>query len=337
MIRSTKDCLFLLFFPHLLCLGSKKVAKSEEKGESSINLRFSIAHHRERERMATLGNPCISLLQAVPSLENDMKIKVSGTNLCLPGRKAPTLKSKTGIFCTLSGDRVEEKPTRNSTMTRHKDRMEDYNTAMKRMMRNPYEYHHDLGMNYTLILDNLIVGSQPQKPEDIDHLKENENVAYILCLQQDEDIEYWGIDFNAILKQCEQVGIRHMRESARDFDPDSLRNVLPRAVASLEWAISEGKGRVYIHCTAGLGRAPAVAIAYMFWFCGMNLNEAYEKLTSKRPCGPNKRAIRAATYDLAKNDPWKEPFESLPEHAFEDVADWERKLIQERIRTRCGV
>jgi len=24
-------------------------------------------------------------------------------------------------------------------------RMEDYNAAMKRMMRNPYEYHHDLG------------------------------------------------------------------------------------------------------------------------------------------------------------------------------------------------
>ena len=62
------------------------------------------------------------------------------------------------------------------------------------------------------------------------------------------------------------------------------------------------------------------------------LNEAYDKLTSKRPCGPNKRAIRGATYDLAKNDPWKEPFESLPEHAFEDVADWERKLIQERVR-----
>jgi hypothetical protein len=25
-------------------------------------------------------------------------------------------------------------------------KMEDYNSAMKRMMRNPYEYHHDLGM-----------------------------------------------------------------------------------------------------------------------------------------------------------------------------------------------
>jgi protein-tyrosine phosphatase len=40
----------------------------------------------------------------------------------------------------------------------------------------------------------------------------------------------------------------------------------------LEWAISEGKGRVYVHCTAGLGRAPAVAIAYLFWFSDMNVS-----------------------------------------------------------------
>lgn len=68
----------------------------------------------------------------------------------------------------------------------------------------------------------------------------------------------------------------------------------------------------------------------------MQLDTAYETLTSKRLCGPNKRSIRGATYDLAKNDPWKEPFESLPEHAFEDVADWERKLIQDRVRALRG-
>jgi len=66
------------------------------------------------------------------------------------------------------------------------------------------------------------------------------------------------------------------------------------------------------------------------------LNTAYDALTSKRPCGPNKTAIRGATYDLAKNDPWKEPFESLPDHAFADVADWERKLIQDRARGLRG-
>uniref|UniRef100_A0A0A9E6G0 Tyrosine specific protein phosphatases domain-containing protein n=1 Tax=Arundo donax TaxID=35708 RepID=A0A0A9E6G0_ARUDO len=211
-------------------------------------------------------------------------------------------------------------------------RMEDYNAAMKRMMRNPYEYHHDLGMNYAVISDSLIVGSQPQKPEDIDHLKNEEKVAYVLCLQQDKDIEYWGIDFQAVVRRCKELDIQHIRRPAVDFDPDSLRSQLPKAVSALEWAISQRKGRVYIHCTAGLGRAPAVAIAYLFWFGDMDLNTAYDKLTSIRPCGPSKRAIRAATYDLAKNDPRKEPFESLPECAFEGIADWERRLIQDRVR-----
>lgn len=64
----------------------------------------------------------------------------------------------------------------------------------------------------------------------------------------------------------------------------------------------------------------------------MQLNKAYGLLTSKRPCGPNKAAIRGATYDLAKDGPWKEPFESLPDVAFHDIADWERRLIQERVR-----
>ncbi|CAK8567791.1 unnamed protein product [Lathyrus sativus] len=232
------------------------------------------------------------------------------------------------ICCKLSESGTE--------VSKSKDMMEEYNIAMKSMMRNPYEYHHDLGMNYTVITDNLIVGSQPQKPEDVDHLKNEEGVAYILNLQQDKDAEFWGIDLQSIIKRCREVEIRHMRRPAVDFDPNSLRSALPKAVSSLEWAISEGKGKVYVHCTAGLGRAPAVAIAYLFWFCDMNLNEAYDMLTSKRPCGPNKKAIRGATYDLAKNDPWKEPFESLPDHAFEDIADWERNLIQNGVRALRG-
>lgn len=76
------------------------------------------------------------------------------------------------------------------------------------------------GMNYTLIRDELIVGSQPQKPEDIDHLKKEENVAYILNLQQDKDIEYWGIDLDSIVKRCKDLGIRHMRRPVRETFPN---------------------------------------------------------------------------------------------------------------------
>lgn len=70
-------------------------------------------------------------------------------------------------------------------------------------------------MNYTLITNSLIVGSQPQKTEDIDHLKHEENVAYILNLQQDKDIEYWGIDLQSIIKRCQELEILHMRRPVR--------------------------------------------------------------------------------------------------------------------------
>ncbi|KAF9618876.1 hypothetical protein IFM89_002744 [Coptis chinensis] len=239
-----------------------------------------------------------------------------------------------GISCKVQSEsEIHEKPT-----STNKSKMEEYNTAMKSMMRNPYEYHHVLGMNYTLITDDLIVGSQPQKPEDIDHLKEEQNVAYILNLQQDKDIEYWEIDLQSIVKRCKELGIRHMRRPARDFDPDSLRSGLPKAVSSLEWAISEGKGKVLLISGRTRCCLPMLAILKPYESCNLVLllKTAYAALTSKRPCGPNKSAIRGATYDLAKNDPWKEPFESLPEHAFEDVAEWERNLIQEQVRALRG-
>uniref|UniRef100_A0A0E0BMU4 Tyrosine specific protein phosphatases domain-containing protein n=1 Tax=Oryza glumipatula TaxID=40148 RepID=A0A0E0BMU4_9ORYZ len=271
--------------------------------------------HPHPANMAAMATaPCFPATPGLPA----RGAVAARSRMAAGGSRSQRRRSSSGVFLCRSS-------TTGST------RMEDYNTAMKRMMRNPYEYHHDLGMNYAIISDSLIVGSQPQKPEDIDHLKDEEKVAFILCLQQDKDIEYWGIDFQTVVNRCKELGIKHIRRPAVDFDPDSLRTQLPKAVASLEWAISEGKGRVYVHCTAGLGRAPAVAIAYMFWFENMNLKTAYEKLTSKRPCGPNKRAIRAATYDLAKNDPHKESFDSLPEHAFEGIADSERRLIQERV------
>lgn len=72
-------------------------------------------------------------------------------------------------------------------------------------------------MNYTLITEDLIVGSQPQNAEDIDHLKEEQNVAHILNLQQDKDVEYWGIDLPSIVKRCKELGIHHMRRPVSNY------------------------------------------------------------------------------------------------------------------------
>lgn len=74
-------------------------------------------------------------------------------------------------------------------------------------------------MSYTLITEDLIVGSQPQNAEDFDHLKEEQNVAYILNLQQDKDVEYWGIDLPSIVKRCKELGIHHMRRPVSNYLP----------------------------------------------------------------------------------------------------------------------
>jgi protein tyrosine phosphatase (PTP) superfamily phosphohydrolase (DUF442 family) len=67
------------------------------------------------------------------------------------------------------------------------------------------------GIYYTRILDNVLVGSQPQTQADIDRLHSEEGVRAILNLQQDKDIEYWGVDINSITKRCEELGIVYMR------------------------------------------------------------------------------------------------------------------------------
>lgn len=57
-------------------------------------------------------------------------------------------------------------------------------------------------------------------------------------------------------------------------------------------------GTAYIHCTAGLGRAPAVALAYMWWMEDFTLEEAYSTLFAVRPCHPQLKSVRAAACDI---------------------------------------
>lgn len=46
----------------------------------------------------------------------------------------------------------------------------------------------------------------------------------------------------------------------RDFDAFDLRMRLPAVVSTLYKAVKRNGGVTYVHCTAGMGRAPAVAV-----------------------------------------------------------------------------
>jgi len=175
----------------------------------------------------------------------------------------------------------------------------EYTDEMQKRMGGSLTYNHEDGMNFDYILPDLIVGSCPQSAFDVDRLVE-EGVGAIFCLQEDHDAQYFGFEIEDIQLRCEERGdIVHVRCPVRDFDPFNLRLKLPTAVAKLHAAqrLAGGKS-VYVHCTAGLGRAPGAALAYMFWMRGFDLTEAYNLLMEKRPCHPKLEAIRAATCDI---------------------------------------
>ncbi|XP_024399194.1 phosphoglucan phosphatase DSP4, amyloplastic isoform X2 [Physcomitrium patens] len=179
------------------------------------------------------------------------------------------------------------------------EKTEEYSATMQQAMGTSLEYRHELGMNYAHVLPDLIVGSCLQTPADADKLQ-NADVGVVFCLQQDPDLAYFGVDLSAIQRRVNELdGITHYRCEIRDFDPYDLRMRLPVAVAKLHQAIEANKGKTaYVHCTAGLGRAPGVALAYMYWLRGLSLKEANVLLQKVRRCHPKLDSIRAATADL---------------------------------------
>ncbi|XP_022139242.1 phosphoglucan phosphatase DSP4, amyloplastic [Momordica charantia] len=178
------------------------------------------------------------------------------------------------------------------------EKSEIYSHNMTEAMGAVLTYRHELGMNYNFIRPDLIVGSCLQTPEDVDKLR-SIGVRTIFCLQQDPDLEYFGVDIGAIIAYSKTYDdIEHLRAQIRDFDAHDLRLRLPAVVSKLHKAINRNGGVTYIHCTAGLGRAPAVAMAYMFWVQGYGLHEAIELLLSKRSCFPKIDAIKSATADI---------------------------------------
>lgn len=195
-----------------------------------------------------------------------------------------------------SGEKTVEKAEEQEETV---EKTEEYSASMQQAMGTSLTYRHELGMNYAYVLPDLIVGSCLQTPADADKLKDA-GVGVVFCLQQDPDLAYFDVDLSAIQAHVNELdGISHYRCQIRDFDPFDLRMRLPIAVAQLHKAIEANKGTTaYVHCTAGLGRAPGVALAYMYWIRGLSLKEANALLQEVRTCHPKLESIRAATADL---------------------------------------
>jgi protein-tyrosine phosphatase len=149
-------------------------------------------------------------------------------------------------------------------------------------------------MDYHRIVSKLLIGSHPESAGAIERLKRETGVTAVLNLQTDDDMRYFKLDWDSLLNCYKSCGIELHRLPVRDFDAVDLQQKLPACVSALNDLLESGH-TVYLHCSAGAGRSPTVAIAYLFWRHGWGLDQALAHVMQCRPCSPNLEAIRLAS------------------------------------------
>jgi hypothetical protein len=129
---------------------------------------------------------------------------------------------------------------------------------------------------------DLVIGSCPVLPADIDLIHDNAAVSALLSLQTDDCRAALGIDYRMLEEHASSRGLVLRNAPIRDFDAEDQRKRLPEAVATLR-ALLGGGHRTYVHCTAGINRAPLVVLAYLTFVEGMPVPEAIRLIQRGRP------------------------------------------------------
>jgi atypical dual specificity phosphatase len=137
-------------------------------------------------------------------------------------------------------------------------------------------------LNWGIITPDLIVGTCPREPADLNEIKVSTGVTAVMSLQHDECLAHYGIDFDRMSREGEAMGLTMERCPIRDFDPMETRRLLPDAVKKLA-GLQAGGHRTYVHCTAGISRAPLTVFGYLALVAGVDERKAQKMIMDGRP------------------------------------------------------
>ncbi len=125
-------------------------------------------------------------------------------------------------------------------------------------------------LTYAQILPRLFIGSHPRTIDDIERLRREVAMTAILNLQTDDDMRTVILDWPPLEAHYKTCPVLLCRVPIVD---------------------------VYLHCTAGIGRAPTVAIGYLHACLGWELDEAIAHVKQARQCAPHLEALRLSLAD----------------------------------------
>ena len=124
----------------------------------------------------------------------------------------------------------------------------------------------------TELTEHLLIGEYPRR-DDIVWLKSHHRVTAVHSLQDNEDLKLHGLNIAALEEAYRRSHLRFVRTPIPDAGADAMALHLKTALDALR-ALADARERVFLHCNAGMNRAPTLAIAFMRAFCRMSLDEA---------------------------------------------------------------
>ena len=154
-------------------------------------------------------------------------------------------------------------------------------------------------LNWGEVTPHLVVGTCPMTTLDLNRLRDEAEVSAVLSLQHDDCLAYWGIEYDQMLNMGSKLGMTMERCQIRDFNIADMRRRLPEAVKKLARLRTAGH-RVYVHCTAGMGRSPLTVWAYLAVVEGEEPWQALRRIKRGRPeAVPSPEAFEGFRQDLA--------------------------------------
>lgn len=154
-------------------------------------------------------------------------------------------------------------------------------------------------INFSQIESDIFVGSAPQNSVDVSRLKQMK-VTAVLSLQSNDDLLTHKIDWKKLQSAYQYNDIVVQRFAIIDFDESDLAQKLPEPVRALHQLLSIGH-RVYVHCNAGVCRAPATVLTYLCYARGMSMQQGLDYIRRNRPqAHPYIGAVEKALQSLAE-------------------------------------
>jgi protein-tyrosine phosphatase len=141
------------------------------------------------------------------------------------------------------------------------------------------------------VLADLLFGEYPN-PEDIAWLRGTHGVTAVVSLQDDADLASKHLALPDLEAAYRTHGVSFHRVPVADNHVTALAAALPGLVELLSALLGRGE-RVYLHCNAGMNRAPTVAIAYLHRIRSLPIAEARDLVKRCRPCVPYMQALDA--------------------------------------------